>query len=287
MSFNCKFKQILGIQALVCATIWSGNVFPAQAQSANNLWNYAPYALQGLLPYTGGWARGSNLPFGFRNMMYMPYNYHPNTSMAQPSSPQQVGSPNQSGQTSQNNNSTYQQQYTDPEPLLGPRARNRQARANANAQDQIAYAKWLQPQGPIGNQKLGSNPPGSAFSGPHPIGSSQPMQNAPQFAYPPVAPNPQSRGSSGFGETGSSAENKRLTSNFISTVNGKFHGDIKKALFDAKTRGMASELHLVDEDSMFDTDFSASKVDIVRKIMRDPSLDPANKLDAMRAILHR
>lgn len=76
-----------------------------------------------------------------------------------------------------------------------------------------------------------------------------------------------------------------LAAGFVQTVNERFGGDIGKALFDSKTRNWAKTLGLVNDDEVFNADLSGSRVEIVRGIFRDRSLDPLSKLDAAKIVL--
>jgi hypothetical protein len=192
--------------------------------------------------------------------MYMPYNM-PANSLGVNRYPYQSPN-NQNTPASGSSAPTYQQPYTDPEPLLAPRQRNRQHRGNQFAQDQISHAQFNSP-----GQQTPSHQPYGGQGGNPPVAPSRFPSGSPQSCQPPSPPAQQAAG-------------------FIDTVNQKYNGDIKKALFDPATRNMASSLNLVNGDTMFDTDFSKSHVDIVRQIMRDNSLDPVSKLNAVRAILN-
>ncbi|MCC6980892.1 MAG: hypothetical protein IT343_21410 [Candidatus Melainabacteria bacterium] len=76
-----------------------------------------------------------------------------------------------------------------------------------------------------------------------------------------------------------------LAAHFIETVNGRFDGDISKALKHSETRNLAEAMGLIDRKGFSAGDLSASRVQAISHIFKDQSLDPASKLDAMKILL--
>lgn len=74
---------------------------------------------------------------------------------------------------------------------------------------------------------------------------------------------------------------------FIDRINKNFKGNIKNALFDPETRSMARAVGLVGPDDVFDADLSANRVALAKHILQESSLDPVQKIDALRTVLKR
>lgn len=76
-----------------------------------------------------------------------------------------------------------------------------------------------------------------------------------------------------------------LAAHFIETVNGRFDGDIGKALKHSETKNLAEAMGLIDRKGFSVGDLSPSRIQAISHIFKDQSLDPASKLDAMRILL--
>jgi len=246
------------ILMMVACVVLVGSVMPASANNYSNNMTYSIPFLQssgGYLPFLGsgmlpGFASGY-LPFGVRNALTRPYNYSPNN---QPPSGQQsssfAGSP-------ANGKPMLQEPYADPEPVGDPRQRVRAFRVEKGfgVHDQVAYARKRVPD---------STPPQAV------------PQAAPDHSHhlsvPPVA------------QAGKHSS-PEAAANFIDSVNNKYNGDIKQALFDPETRASAKSIGLIDEDGLFDANFSPARVDTMRGILRDSSLDPQSKVGALKFLL--
>ncbi|MGH9553415.1 MAG: hypothetical protein ACRD3W_28800 [Terriglobales bacterium] len=225
--------------------------------------NYLPYQLGGYLLYP------------MRSLFYAPYTFLPG----------RFGSyANQQTQASyrvpfSGNSPVLEQQYTDPEPVGEPRQRNRPQRAGFFAKDQVSSAQWT-------NRNSNGQDPNAATA---PAAGAPPV--APQRGGTAVASAQGAPGAHGAAASAAAppamaaAPNAPLASGFINSVNDRFDGDLGKALFDPGTRGWAKALGLIDNDAMFTSDFSAERTDVMRKILRDPGLDPLSKLDTLRILL--
>jgi hypothetical protein len=149
--------------------------------------------------------------------------------------------------------------------------------------DQVSYAHWADPQlaaqaakqqgvPPTAPQRAGASPAVAQQAPPGQPGALQ--QPAP--LQPPAVPALPAK----------PAGAPPIAQGFIDRVNSKFDGDISKALFDPETRGWAKTVGLVpDSGAIFDSDLSSDRVDVVRKILKDPGLDPLSKLDAVKILL--
>jgi len=76
-----------------------------------------------------------------------------------------------------------------------------------------------------------------------------------------------------------------LAAHFIETVNGRFDGDIGKALKHSETRNLAEAMGLIERKGFSPSDLSHSRVQAISHVLKDQSLDPASKLDAMKILL--
>jgi hypothetical protein len=265
-----RLRRALILQMLVCLVFIGSSVQPASAYNfpfgVSN--GYGWNSLSGLAYTVPMMFGGGYYTSGFRNVMYSPPGYLPYGSqrLFQPSTQQQYnnGSNGNGAPTGNNNNNnnaspTYQNGYTDPEPLSSPRQRTRQKRnGKGGIQDQVSYAQWA-PNGAQGAGKNGAPP----MAPPH-------QGFAPNMGAPSAVPG----GPSPFAE------------GFVKTVNDQFHGDISKALFDPGTRGWAKALGMTHDDGLFDADLSESRVDVVRKIFHDPTLDAQSKINAAKILLN-
>ena len=76
-----------------------------------------------------------------------------------------------------------------------------------------------------------------------------------------------------------------LAAHFIETVNGRFDGDIAKALKHSETRNLAEAMGLVDRKGFSVSSLNQARIEAISHIFKDPSLDATSKLDAMRILL--
>lgn len=76
-----------------------------------------------------------------------------------------------------------------------------------------------------------------------------------------------------------------LAAHFIETVNGRFDGDIAKALKHSETRNLAEAMGLIDRKGFSVTSLNQSRIDAISSIFKDTSLDATSKLDAMKILL--
>jgi len=251
-----RMLRILKLTGFFACLALLGSISPVSAYNyGNNNLTYGLPFLQssgGFLPFIGsGMLPGVSsgyLPFGLRNSLYRPYNYKPNN---QTPSQQQQTSFAGNGASGVSNKPMIQQQYADPEPLGDPRQRTRAYRLEKGVHDQIAYA-----------HKRGA----STDSAPAPA-----PEHGRAPSSPPAAP--------AIGSIPSDS------ANFIDTVNKKFNGDISKALFDPATRSSAKSMGLIDDDGIFDADFTPARVNTIRGILNDPNLDAPSKLGAVKFLL--
>ncbi|HEY9777430.1 MAG TPA: hypothetical protein V6C81_26950 [Planktothrix sp.] len=272
----------LASKAIAASAILGSSAAPALAQySYLTQFTYLPYTLS------------NSLLWPLRNAMYLPYNYSPgiyptnspfgrlfyrgnnygqNTTSQQNNNNAQQ---NNNGSQPQSANPTVQDSYVDAEPLSDPRQRKRQHRQNQKGVDQIAHARWTDPQ-------LAAN--GANSQGVPPT--------APARGAAPAAVAPQNAGSQPGMDPSSILPSAKplsappLASGFIDTVNKKFDGDISKALFDPEARGWARSVGLIpDNDAIFASDLSPERVEVIRKILKDPALDSVSKLDAAKILL--
>lgn len=72
---------------------------------------------------------------------------------------------------------------------------------------------------------------------------------------------------------------------FIQAVNNKYDGDIGRALKDREIKSWAQALNLVSRQKSSHPKLSSSRKDAIEKIMKDESLDPQSKLDAVKILL--
>ncbi|MCA9800688.1 MAG: hypothetical protein KC777_01815 [Cyanobacteria bacterium HKST-UBA02] len=162
------------------------------------------------------------------------------------------------------------QQYQDPEPLYYPRQRNRPVRPGSIGVDEITHAQWKGPD-PTGSA---AGYTGTPESDPFALTSDE---------FPPVAPPIGSkRVPAPPPATGSGAP---LAEGFLNLVDTKFDGDIHEALFDPQTRSWARSLGLIDEDQIFGQDFEPTRTHLIQQVIRDKTLDPVSKLNAIKILL--
>ncbi len=201
--------------------------------------------------------------------------------------------------------------YTDEEPLSSPRKRVKQKRTGQEfGVDETTHAQWadgdddarasappqsVPPVVPNNAYQQGMLPPGVApqlGQAPQQVAFSPQTPAAGQFA-PPTAPSVVSKGPIALAPNVRGAQpgqainnNAPLADGFVNQINGKFHGDIEAALFDPETRGWAKLVGLVNDDSMFGMDFSDARVELVKRIFSDSSLDSVSKLNAVKILLN-
>ncbi len=76
-----------------------------------------------------------------------------------------------------------------------------------------------------------------------------------------------------------------LAAHFIETVNGRFDGDISKALQHSETRNLAEAMGLIDRKGFSVSNLNQARIEAISQIFKDPSLDATSKLDAMKILL--
>ncbi len=228
---------------------------------------------------------------------------------------------NPNANTDPSNNPYGVEQYSDEEPANSPRKRKRPKRVPPpQGVDQVNHANWLDPAAP--DAALLDAPAGGGTA--QSLATTGTLSAAPQLA-PPVAkhhgfhqkkssknagsnqPSASTNASSGlplnpasFGAGGSpgsaafqgapaaapaAASCAPLADGFINHINTKYGGDIKAALFNPETRSYARVLGLVNEDSLFHADLSESRVQLIKQIMQDPSLDSVSKVQAVKIMI--
>ncbi|MBK9141667.1 MAG: hypothetical protein IPM23_04165 [Candidatus Melainabacteria bacterium] len=161
------------------------------------------------------------------------------------------------------------QQYQDDEPLYYPRERIRPVRPGNIGVDEITHAQWR-----VHSQSAGSTgiPESDPFA--DPVASEE---------FPPVAPPIASKRAPGPPPvTGSGAP---LAVGFLNLVDTKFDGDIHQALFDPQARSWARSLGLIDEDQLFSQTFEPTRTHLIQQVIRDKTLDPVSKLNAIKILL--
>ncbi|GEM_PF-3315114 len=149
------------------------------------------------------------------------------------------------------------QDYQDPEPISDPRERTRASRPAPFVKDQVVSAGW-------------NNRAPQSAQGPAPAPSPVPL------AVPGAA-----------AQAGPSGINAPLAAGFVDRVNRNFNGNIRDALSDPDTCTWAKAIGLIGSDDPFAGNLTSEHVDLVRRILEDPSLDAAHKVDAARALIKR
>ena len=158
------------------------------------------------------------------------------------------------------------QGYQDQEPLYSPRQRYKPVRAGQYGVDEVTHAEW-KPAAPNATPQTGFSPQ-----------SSTPSAIPSREEFPPVAPARTLQDNRPAGQS-------PIAVSFIGHINDRFNGDIRAALFDPQTRSLAKALGIVDEGQMFSTDLSDTKVELIRQILREDSLDPGSKLSTVKIML--
>lgn len=101
--------------------------------------------------------------------------------------------------------------------------------------------------------------------------------------FPPVAPPiASSRGSNLMPGPGGASP---LAVGFLNLVDTRFDGNIQDALFDPKTRSWAYTLGLIDQDQLFSQNFEPTRTHLIQQVIRDKTLDPISKLNAIKILL--
>ncbi len=77
-----------------------------------------------------------------------------------------------------------------------------------------------------------------------------------------------------------------LADGFVNHVNTQFGGNIETALFDPSTRKYAKVLGLVSDDNLFGMDFTNTRVELIKQIFNDTSIDSVSKLGAIKILLN-
>lgn len=102
-------------------------------------------------------------------------------------------------------------------------------------------------------------------------------KNAPVMLAPNInSANPLERGS---------AMAAPLAQAFVHQVNSKFDGNMNNALFDPETRSWAKALGLINHEKLFGADLSDTRVQLMRQVLQDQSLDAISKLGAIKILL--
>lgn len=97
-----------------------------------------------------------------------------------------------------------------------------------------------------------------------------------------LAPNARDVSPLGAGE----APRAPLADGFVNHVNTQFGGNIETALFDPATRKYAKVLGLVSDDNLFGMDFTGTRVELIKQIFNDKSIDSVSKLGAIKILLN-
>jgi len=134
---------------------------------------------------------------------------------------------------------------------------------------------------PAGTAGFAGSP---GFSAPQLRPDGSPPTAPPIVAKGPVtlAPNVRDAASTG----GSGTTHSPLADGFVNHINSRFEGNIEAALFDPDTRKYARVLGLVSDDNLFGIDFTNTRVELVRQILTDNSLDSVSKLGAIKILLN-
>lgn len=248
-----------------CALALSSLAPPAQAQYYNGWsnWTYLPYTLGNSLLYPLLYA--FRMPYGVSNPQYLAqYAVQGATRGLIYRAPGYGPSP------------LATQPYTDPEPLDDPRQRQRPYRVGNN-QDMNSYANWKQPP------QSDNDPPIDPATGNL---ISQPPPLAPQRGVQPGLQPGSAAAMAAEATPPAMAQGAApLAAGFINNVNSKFDGDISKALFNSETRSWARIIGLADNNDIFNAELSNDRVEVIRKIFKDPTLDPLSKIDATKILL--
>jgi hypothetical protein len=99
----------------------------------------------------------------------------------------------------------------------------------------------------------------------------------------PVTLAPNARDASPLANPG--ATRAPLADGFVNHVNTQFGGNIEAALFDPNTRKYAKVLGLVTDDNLFGMDFTGTRVELIKQIFNDNSIDSVSKLGAIKILL--
>lgn len=167
----------------------------------------------------------------------------------------------------------YLQNYKDEEPIYDPRDRVRPVRAGNLTQDQIVHASWKQ-----GNNvdPFYAPIPGQPTNNGQPTAQSQTL--------PPVAPpisSYQPQKSFDFRNSTPAP----IADGFIGTVIEQHDGNLANALADPSTRSWAKALGLTQDDSAPGSEFTPTRIHLIRQILLDPSLTSVKKLDAIKILI--
>jgi hypothetical protein len=167
--------------------------------------------------------------------------------------------------------------YSSPEPYYDPRQRTRPVVEDGNdVSDQVVQAQRM----PAGEDEDRQPPPVVA-----------PPVQPPSTSTPQAAPSVPNQRTKSAGQAGRAQKrvwqpNLPLAQGFIDLVNSKYSGDISQALFDPQTRSFAKAIGLINDDSVFDADLSAQKVQTVKNIFADQHEDALARIDAVRMLLN-
>lgn len=141
--------------------------------------------------------------------------------------------------------------YQDAEPLSDPRSRVRPYRPHLAATDVVSHAQWKQPVPTYRNP-------------------------VPYAGQETVLPQASSGGTL----------NTPFADGFVQMVNQRFDGDISQALFDPDSRAWARALGLIQTDDIFDLNLSDKRIDLIRNVLQDESLNSVGKVKAVAILLN-
>lgn len=206
--------------------------------------------------------------------------------------------------------------YQDEEPMQQPRQRQRPYKPGQLGVDEVTHAQWtppgqqMPPVSPLGTpvaagaaQPNAVPPASGSFTNPNlthlqnrapnaagypgspplsadgtpPLPPSVAGKNAPVMLAPNInSANPLDRGTSVAAP---------LAQAFVHQVNTKFDGNMNSALFDPETRSWAKALGLINHDKLFGADLSDTRVQLMRQVLQDQTLDAISKLGAVKILL--
>ncbi len=140
--------------------------------------------------------------------------------------------------------------------------------------------------GPIANP-LSSNPvPGSTIQNEAP--GTAPDFRTSQASAPGSAPSRHKSNKSDSHKSKSQAKSSGsnpFAQAFIDHVNDNFSGDISRALSDNETRGYAAAIGLLDSNKSRDFDLPPERIDLIRRILKDPEEDSLTKVNTIRILI--
>lgn len=183
---------------------------------------------------------------------------------------------------------------------------NPQNGINNPAVDQISVAPWYHPP----RLPPGTTQPGNDFQPsllpdpalptqelefmpvPQALDNSLPAGTAPasKETLPLTAPDfraekvpEQANSASITAENGPSSKSP-FTQAFVDHINNNFHGDIASALKDKQTRAYAQALGVIEANSR-PFDLPDDRIELIKRILNDPSEDSISKINAIRLLI--